>query len=389
MKHFRFARLLPWLLIAVCPPLLGHCGGALEHGTETGNPPVVEQQKLHVVLHDDGVEVVGEAGSVSPGATVTVTNTRSGDHAEAIARADGSVNVRVPGTLDDEYEVTVASGGGSQSVRVKAANESSPSATNSDAADTGVDNTTDTKVDNETAGSNATLSDAELSSASCDVLENTLAQRVASAFGSGDTQCRTDDDCVYANWGAACYYQCGSSFLSVNGATQAQADAVQSTAPVCNELQSRCLRQPPSSCPPLPSTMPQCSNGVCQALDLSSYSCEQLSNTALARLDTALTGAARECMQDADCTLYNPSLSCAFSCPGHPSAVAVSALTALNASSERIESRICSEFQNRACSGPFALPCPAPVIQPKAVCSFPSSGAPGTPGQCTLTSTQL
>ena len=125
MKHLRFAHLFPWLLIAICPPLLGHCGGALEHGTETGNPPVVEQQKLHVVLHDDGVEVVGEGGAVSPGATVTVTNTRSGDRAEAIARADGSVNVSVPGTLADEYEVTVASSGGSQTVRVTIASDPS------------------------------------------------------------------------------------------------------------------------------------------------------------------------------------------------------------------------------------------------------------------------
>src|SRR5215471_11848241 len=104
MKHFRLTRFLPWLLIAVCPPLLGHCGGAVEHGTETGNPPVVEEKKLHVVLHDDGAEVVGDAGAVPAGASVTVTNTRSGDHVQAIASADGSLNVSVPGTLGDEYE---------------------------------------------------------------------------------------------------------------------------------------------------------------------------------------------------------------------------------------------------------------------------------------------
>ena len=154
MKHFRFARLLPWLVISLCPPLLGRCGGALEHGTETGNPPVIEQQKLHVVLHDDGVEVVGEAGSVSPGASVTVTNTRTGEHAEAIARADGSVSVSVPGTLTDEYEVTVSSGGGSQSVRVKASapddSIASPS-TGGASADAGASSTN--------------LSDAQLSSA--------------------------------------------------------------------------------------------------------------------------------------------------------------------------------------------------------------------------------
>src|SRR3954468_834648 len=111
MKPLRLARCLPWLWIAVCPPLLGHCGGAVEHGTETGNPPVIEQQKLHVVLHDDGVVVVGDPGAVSPGASVAVTNTRTGAHAEASAGSDGSVSVSVHGTLDDEYEVTVSSEG--------------------------------------------------------------------------------------------------------------------------------------------------------------------------------------------------------------------------------------------------------------------------------------
>src|SRR3954471_24853170 len=108
MKHLRLARCLPWLLIAVCPPLLGRCGGAVEHGTETGNPPVVEQQKLHVVLRDTGVEVVGDAGAVSPGASVRVTNRTTGESTEATARADGSVNIVVPGSPQDEYEVTVS-----------------------------------------------------------------------------------------------------------------------------------------------------------------------------------------------------------------------------------------------------------------------------------------
>src|SRR6187402_3462023 len=34
MKHSTLTRCLPWLLIAVGPPLLGRCGGATEQGTE-------------------------------------------------------------------------------------------------------------------------------------------------------------------------------------------------------------------------------------------------------------------------------------------------------------------------------------------------------------------
>ena len=373
MKHFRFARLLPWLVISLCPPLLGHCGGALEHGTETGNPPVVEQQKLHVVLHDSGVEVVGDPGAVPAGASVAVTNLRTGESVQATAGADGSVNIDVPGTAQDTYDVTVSSGGGTQSVQVTAATPGGP---------------VEPYRDPPGGTSSTSLSDADLPGASCDALETLLGQRIATAFESGSTQCRTDDDCVFAGWGAGCYFQCGGSFLSVNGSILARAAAEQSVAPVCSELQ-RCIRQPASSCPPPLTTRAQCSNGVCQPLDLSTYSCEQLSDTASARLVTTLTGGT-QCLQDADCMLFEPSVSCAFSCPGHPMAVAVYAGPAFNAAVQRIESPFCDEFHNRGtCTGPFPLPCPAPLFQPKAVCVLPSPGVPGTTGQCTVASSPL
>jgi hypothetical protein len=220
MKHLRFARLLPWLLIAVCPPLLSRCGGALEHGTETGNPPVVEQQKLHVVLHEDGVEVVGEAGSVSPGASVTVTNTRSGDHAEAIARADGSVNVSVPGTLMDEYEVTVSSGGGSQSVRVTAASAGDSTSTNA-------------------ASTNA---DAGLSERStCNNLETALVQRVQADYAAADQSCQSVADCTDSARTLSCYAGCYSFTVSASAAAATQTAIEQDIAPLCSQL-TGCVR---------------------------------------------------------------------------------------------------------------------------------------------------
>ena len=367
MKHLRLVRWLPWLLIAVCPPLLGHCGGALEHGTETGNPPVVEQQKLHVVLHDDGVEVVGEAGSVSPGAAVTVTNTRSGDHAEAIARADGSVNVRVPGTLDDEYEVTVASAGGSQTVRVKAsANEAT--------------NSMNTSPDDN-------LSDAQLASASCDSLRATLEQRVSAGFSSADLSCTTDDDCTDQRWADGCYNGCGRSILPGESFVRVRDQLASSLAPLCSEIFSRCSLRDDDRCEP-PTSVPQCLAGTCQALDLSSSSCEDLSNTAAARLDELLAGANRECTQDSDCFLYQQPLRCVFTCPGRPTSVAASAVAGLEKGLAHIES-YCDVFQfRRTCAGPFPLPCPSPLIAPKAVCIFASPEVPGTPGQCGLTYSQ-
>jgi hypothetical protein len=368
MKHVRFVRLLPWLVIGLCPPLLGHCGGALEHGTETGNPPVVEQQKLHVVLHDDGVEVVGEAGAVSPGASVTVTNTRSADHADAIARADGSLSVSVPGTLADEYELTVASAGGSQTVRVTASASDAASST--------------------TASADAHLSDAELASASCDALGATLEQRVSTAFASADSRCTTDEDCKYREWSVACYNDCGSSILPPDGFSRVAEQLDTSLQPLCTELGKRCSPVQNLHDCRSPDALPQCLEGSCRALDLSSYSCEDLSTAASARFDELLTGANRECTQDADCFLYEEPLSCAFRCPGQPTAVAASAVTAIEAYLAHVEG-YCDAFRGRGnCSAPAPLPCPPPLLEPKAVCILPSLGVPGTPGQCSLASTQ-
>ena len=349
MKHLSLTRLLPWLSIAVCSPMLNHCGGSAEPGTETGNPPGVEARRLHIVLRDSGVEVVGDAGAVSPGARVRVTNTSSGEQAEATARADGSVSVIVPGSLEDEYDVTVSNGGGSQTVRVSAASN---------------------------GDSNGTA-DSDLGSASCEALENTLGQRIADGFSSGNTACRVDDDCVFQGWGAGCYFQCGGSFLSVNGAALAQMAVEEDTAPVCSELESRCTRQPASSCPPPTTTTPECANGVCQGLDLSGFSCEELSNSAAARLGDLIDGAGRSCSVESDCTLYNPGLACAANC-GYPIAVATAALLELTGSITRLEDRFCSEFTDRSCPGPFQFPCPAPLMDPRASC---------VSGQCTLTST--
>jgi len=351
MKDLLFTRLLPWLSIAVCVPLLGHCGGTAEPGTETGNPPGIEARRLHIVLRDSGVEVVGDPGAVSPGASVRVTNRSSGEQAEATARADGSVNVVVLGSLEDEYDVTVSNGGGSQTVRVSAA-------TNGEGAGT----------------SGAGGSD--LASASCEALENTLGQRISEGFSSGNTTCRIDDDCVYQGWGVGCYFQCGGSFLSVNGASVARETVEEGVAPVCSELASRCTRQPASSCPPPTTTTPECANGVCRGLELGAFSCEELSNSARARLGGLSDAAGRSCSVDADCTLYEPSLVCAADC-GYPIAVAMAALPELTGSIQGLEERFCSEFANRSCPGPFQFPCPAPLMAPRASC---------VSGQCTLLS---
>ena len=89
-----------WLLLPLCPGVLSHCGGATqpELGTETGNPPVVEQRKIQLVTHPAGVELIAAPGAVSPGASVRLTNRSTGDFAEGTAEQDGSARLNVSGS---------------------------------------------------------------------------------------------------------------------------------------------------------------------------------------------------------------------------------------------------------------------------------------------------
>jgi hypothetical protein len=328
MKDFRWTRLLPWLVISLCPPLLGHCGGAVEHGTETGNPPVVEQQKLHVVLHEEGVVVVGDPGAVSPGATVSVTNVRSRDRSEASAGTDGSVSVSVPGTLADEYEVTVSSDGRSQSVRVS-------------------------------AGSAATNS--ELAGASCDSLEQTLSEQVGSGYAAA-SQCQVDSDCTMGG-DVGCYFTCGGPPVSVAGEDAARQSLLESTAPVCAELTRRCGPRGPMRCPASLTTA-GCNNGVCQALE--ALDCRDLQDRLRQHRSDIVEQAPRDCTIDTDCALIQTSVRCIADCGSYGS-VRASAADQVTMQVSAEAATICAQYEIQSCPAPIPLPCDA-AAEPRAAC---------------------
>ena len=332
-----------WLALALCLPLLGQCGGAaqpgtMDPGTETGNPPRVDERKLYLVQSGSSVQVIGEAGAVSPGgATLRVTNLRTGEQVEATALNDGSINVIIPGAPADGYELTVSNAGDVVNVRVPAADGSS------------------------------------LDALSCNALENALGQRVASGFAAADTACTRDTDCVYAGWGVGCYYQCGSSFLSLAGQSASLAAIEADLEPVCTELETRCERQAPSSCPPPNVTVPECRGGTCQGLDVNALDCNTVSNRAEARMRELIDQADRACVTDGDCELVNPRVSCFADC-GNQTNIAASAVPALTESVAQVERDFCQNFEARACPPRLVPPCvPPPPSTP--VCNA---------GQCEL-----
>ncbi len=100
--------------------------------TNTGNPPVISEQRLRVRASGDGVIVSGGSGAVTANAEVTVTNLSTGDSQETTAGSDGSFEVSLSGTVSDEYRVEATLGGQRTSVTLNAV-ATSPSV-NPDAA---------------------------------------------------------------------------------------------------------------------------------------------------------------------------------------------------------------------------------------------------------------
>src|SRR5688572_20334251 len=213
------ARLSTCLLLALSPALLGHCGGATNGGsmgTETGNPPVVDSQKLRLVAHGGGAELVGEPGAVTAGATVRLDNRSTGASAVVTANGDGSFRVEVAGTALDDYEVTVTAQGRSVS------------------ADVGISSVATPPVD--------------LASLSCEQLQSSLEQQLTSAYEPFSQTCTSDSDCVIQWWGG-CFVGCGASYVLGSQLTSAVAAAEQSTAPVCNEIENRgCISPSTPNC---------------------------------------------------------------------------------------------------------------------------------------------
>ena len=344
MKHSLRFWLLPCALIALGPALLGHCGGATQQATETGNPPGVSEQKLHILLRDTGVEVVGDAGAVGAGATVNVTNRSSGDHGQVVAKVDGSFDIVVPGSLQDEYEVTVSNGSTTQTVRISAS-------TNGLSTDTSTD----------------------LSSASCASLEKTLTQHVTAGFAAGDKSCQSDGDCAYADWQVACYSGCDGTFLSVaaaypqvtdagtGGATGVEATRAtveQDITPICNALSSRCGTGSPAACPPPPDPFEaECYARACRPANIDALTCNDLSGKAASHASDLLARAPRACTSDADCALVSNAVRCVAGCGYRVQSVNVSAVEAGQASVRRAEEYFCSRFENKPCPAPMTLPC--------------------------------
>jgi hypothetical protein len=340
MKHLSAARFLSCFLLALCSPLLSQCGGDASLGTETGNPPRLQLKKLFLLASLQGVELVGEAGAVSAGASVSITNLSSGANAETVALANGSVDMFVAGSLDDEYDVTATSAeGASSSARL------TPSAS---------------------GGGNP------LAQLSCEALDHSVRQRVAGVMAAIDRSCSIDSECVTWTLGA-----CGAPgagfceqwWISASALSAARAQTEQETTGLCSAL-DRCDSDVGGCIGGFP--VPDCQNGVCQHLDLNVdlRACESRADEARARLQEELEHADRRCSADDDCRVLNPHLTCVADC-GNWGAAAQSAAPGVEQRIQDVDLTFCQSFD---CPTPSPLPC-EPLPEPMVACNA---------GQCEL-----
>lgn len=338
MKHLSAARFLSFFLLAVCPPLLSQCGGEANLGTETGNPPRLDLKKLFLLASVQGVELVGEAGTVTAGANVKITNLSTGASAETVALANGSVDVFVGGSLDDEYDVTATTTSGTASSRL------TPSAS---------------------GGGNPLLQ------LSCEALDQSVRQRVAGLMATIDRSCSIDSECVPWTLGTCGTGFCDSWFISAGAASGVAAQVEQETGALCTE-RNRC----DSDDAPCQGgfDVPDCQNGVCQHLDLNVElrDCESRANEARSRMQDELEHADRRCSNDSDCVEMTPTVSCA-AC-GVPGAVARAAAPGVEQRIQDVDLTFCQ-----------TLACPAS----SASCNFvPLHTVSCNAGQCELVYSQ-
>ncbi len=108
--------------------------------------------------------------------------------------------------------------------------------------------------------------------------------------------------------------------------------------------------------------------------DASAEQCQDWSRQASIGRRAAQDDADRDCSADADCEVVDYGLRCFADC-GYPSAIASSAVPALEATIEAIGEDNCDRFEAARCPGPIVPPCDPPDGVPSAVCRR---------GQCTL-----
>lgn len=375
-------------------PAAASCGAReVDMSTKTGNPPVIDQTRVRIVGAVGEVIVRGERGAVETADGVQVvakaTNRSNDASASAIVNEDGSFEVRVAGTLEDEYELTITARGTSASTTLSLATSDTtdPTASAGLSNDTRGSTTTDVAESGDGAltclertGTPVREGGTRGPQPICGMLQSEALCQAAELVASVSLECADEQDCTFARRIPNCVQACGSvAVVSKEGAVDLAAGLSSIDETICRDFDGEGCTYLVTGCTPTSKAVALCEDGQCVARYVHSGfgcsdavlydntpTCDDYETEALCQRDEMLADLNNACTRDDECTQFNAGPACAVEDCSHNRVVAVASLADVEASLAAIDDGICRQANDQTCEYQ-ALPCLATALNPRCV----------------------
>jgi hypothetical protein len=371
------------MLAAVMLPAVTLSCGARETNmsTKTGNPPVIDQTRVRITGTNGEVVVSGDKGAVQTSGDERVvaklTNRSNDATASTAVNEDGSFELRVEGTVEDDYELTVTTRGTSDSTTVELG-ESDDGARDTTTSEVGESDGTATCV--ERTGVSPNEAGTRGPQPVCGTLHSEALCQAAELVATVSSECEDKDDCVVVHRNLECVDSCNSSVVvSARGAAELAVGLASIDETICRAFSEEGCTYIATGCTPASKTVALCEEGQCVAryvhyafecsdtvlLD-ETPTCEDYEAEARCQRDKMLADLNNECTRDDDCTVFYELPVCAeMDCSGS-AVIAVSSAMDANAGLAAINEGICLGANERACEYPGA-PCTSLPLNPRCV----------------------
>lgn len=365
------------LLVALMAlPAAVSCGAReLDMSTKTGNPPVIDRTRVRIVGAAGDVVVSGERGAVDTAAGVQAVaklKNRSNDaSASAAVNEDGSFEVRVEGTLEDEYELTITARGTSDSTTISlAVSDTTDSLGRGDGALTCLERTGTPVSEGATMGPQPV----------CGMLQSEALCRAAELVASASLECEDEDDCVVASRTPNCADSYGGGVaVSTKGASELSVGLASIDETICQDFDEQGCTYYASGGPLHPKTVARCEAGACvgkliqygfecsnAVLYGNTATCDDYETEARCQRDEMLADLNNACTRDDECTVFEAAPTCAERDCSHRFVVAAASVAEAEAGMTAINGGSCSQADATQCEYP-GQPCISLPLNPRCI----------------------
>ena len=271
----------------LCALWLCSCNSSHTQGsTETGNPPVIDVDKIALVVSSDGVKIVGEAGAVTPGgATVELQIVGSDQVARGSSKPDGSFEIALGATENAVVEVSA----------VSASDSSQRSSTIY------------------VTRGGATVGTGQGAQLSCMQRSNLASQAIGDALERASDACQTVDDCELIPNGTSCTDSCSDALIAKSAAPDIERTLEAIDRGLCADFAADGCSIIALPCTPMQVVKPACIAGQCQFEIATEPSCPP--NSRFVQDVCTACGAAGGCVSSSKCAIVCSEPS---NCPSDP-----------------------------------------------------------------------